>query len=176
MPQNIVSSDVSISSGPFPSAAEESIDAFASLVGLMNRFLTRLAGVQAFKRANLGLSEWLALLSIRSSEGLSNKQLAQALGITVQRAAQISEALRTAGLITAVQSTKDSRKNVMATTEHGRAELISLNEGLLSLIVDVLKDKPQVLHRTRRGVRALMPMVAPPQTSRSDRAPVKRII
>jgi DNA-binding MarR family transcriptional regulator len=139
--------------------ANMSVEAFANVVALMSRFLTRLANLEAFKQADVGLAEWLALMAIRTAEGTNNKQLANALGISGQRAAQIGEALKSAGLITAVQSLKDSRKNVMATTELGRASLEKLNEALLHLIADRLKGKSRMLAMARRDMRALMQIV-----------------
>lgn len=153
-------------SGAPPVAVDTTIECLASLVGLMSRFLTRLAGVEPFKQANMGLSEWLGLIAIRAAEGANNKQLAHALNVTGQRAAQISEALRTAGMIAVVQSPRDSRKNVMTTTEHGRAELAKLNEALLSLVAGSLKEKSRVLNRTLRGLRVLMQIVLPPNATR----------
>ena len=144
--------------------AESIIEGFANLVSLMNRFLTRLANAEPFKGSRLGLSEWRALLAIRSDEGANNKKVAQLLGITVQRAAQICESLREAGLIRVVQSEVDSRKNVMTTTEAGRAEADTLNDALLLLLTERMNGNFLVVQRTRRGVRSLMKLVSAPRS------------
>ena len=143
--------------------AKPIIEGFANLVSLMNRFLTRLANAEPFKNSKLGLSEWRALLAIRSAEGANNKKLAQLLGITVQRAAQISDSLKGAGLIRVVQSEADSRKNVMTTTEAGRAEADTLNETLLLLLTERMDGNFLVVQRTRRGLRSLMKLVLVPR-------------
>jgi DNA-binding MarR family transcriptional regulator len=110
------------------------VEALAGIVTGMSRFLTRIAKAAPFQQAKMGLAEWSALAAIVESSGISNKQLASALGVSGQRITQITDSLKRSGMITVGQAEHDSRKVVIAATEAGRNELAALNRKLEPLI------------------------------------------
>ena len=139
---------------------EVKIEDFASLVSGMSRLLTGVARLPAFTDAELGLAEWSALMVLASKDGINNKQLAKSLGITGQRVNQITKSLTTAGLIAVSQSTDDSRKNVIAITDAGKAQLTAVNSKLLPAISASLEKRERSLQGANRNIKALMGLVA----------------
>lgn len=133
-----------------------SIVAFADLITSMSRFLTRLSTSHPFKEADIGVPEWLGLVTVQAKAGLSNKQFAKQLGITGQRAAQIGDALKRAGLISVVQSAGDARTNEMTITKEGEARLRDLNGKLMPILAENLKGKERLILRTQKGVATLL--------------------
>lgn len=153
---------------------EISIDTFAGIVASMSRFLTRFANTDPFKEADLGLAEWLGLMTIRAKTGLSNKQFAKLIGTTTQRAAQISDALKRAELISVSQSVEDARVHSMSVTPAGIKRLDQLNSKLMPMICSSLGNKTNVLARTRKNLNLLLRVVAPAKTDkRGEKADAK---
>jgi DNA-binding MarR family transcriptional regulator len=132
-----------------------SIEAVAELMASMSRLLTRLSMSRPFREADLGVAEWLGLMTIQSKEGLGNKQFAKLLGITGQRATQITEALKRAGLIDVVVAPDDLRARSMSITPAGVSTLEGLNGTVLPLLAESLKGRERVIARTQKGVLAL---------------------
>lgn len=137
------------------------IEDLADIVASMSRFLTRFAGTPPFTEAHLGLAEWLGLMTLKSKPGLSNKQFAKLLGTTVQRAAQISDALKRADLISVDQSVQDARVHSMNVTPAGMQRLSELNGKLVPLVASKLGARAGTLKGTRKSLVRLLRVVAP---------------
>lgn len=141
--------------------------ALPALISIMNRFLTRLGNTPGFKQTKLGVAGWSVLSFIAVNERASNKDLARALGVTGQRAAQIINQLRQSGLIAVAQSSEDSRKNVLALTEAGTASLETVNQ-----YVDHLWEQGDARGRSltilMRHLRLLTRLMAAPVAGQKD--------
>lgn len=142
-----------VSSQPVQSGV--AVGDFAELVTDMSRLLTRLANAPLFKSAQIGLAEWVALSALEKKDGISNKQLAKHLGVTGQRANQITTSLSAAGLISVSQSREDSRKNVILIADSGRKKLEHVNAQLTPLLAAALNGREQLLKRARRNIKVL---------------------
>lgn len=143
-----------------------SIENFADIVASMSRFLTRFASTEPFKEAHLGLAEWLGLMTLKSKPGLSNKQFAKLLGTTVQRAAQITDALKKADLITVSQTADDARVHSMNVTPAGMQRLVELNGKLSPMICSGLGSRVNSLGGTKKNLARLLRMVSPAMTGK----------
>lgn len=132
---------------------------FSSLIAGMSRLLIGTANIAPFKEANLGLAEWVALSVLAEKDGISNKQLARALGVTGQRANQVGASLKDAGLIAIGQSGEDNRKNEIKITEEGRRRFNAINEQLKPLLASSLKGREKSLSSASRQIRILMRIV-----------------
>ena len=143
-----------------------SIDDFADIISLMSRFLSRFANSDPFKEADLGLAEWLGLMTIRSKTGLSNKQFAKLVGTTPQRAAQISDVLKSVELISENQSAQDARMHSLSVTASGLERLDQLNSKLTPMICSSLDGKTQLVPRIRKHLNMLLRIVTPPKADR----------
>lgn len=154
------------------SAPRESsdIEDLADIVASMSRFLTRFAVTTPFTEAHLGLAEWLGLMTLKAKPGLSNKQFAKLLGTTVQRAAQISDALKRAELISVDQSVEDARVHSMKVTAAGAQRLSELNGKLMPLIASGLPSRVGALKGTRKNLIRLLRVVAPVKNARRSNA------
>ncbi len=146
------------------------IEDLADIVASMSRFLTRFAGTPPFTEAHLGLAEWLGLMTLKTKPGLSNKQFAKLLGTTVQRAAQISDALKRAELISVDQSVEDARVHSMNVTEAGAQRLSELNGKLVPLVASRLGSRVGALNGTRRNLKRLLRVVAPVKNAQGSKA------
>jgi len=133
----------------------------ALLITTASRLLTSLATAEPFKKANLGLAEWLSLSLLADKDGVSNKQLARAMGVTGQRANQLCAALSSAGLIAIGQSSDDKRTNVLKVTEKGKKQVTVLNAELQVLLATALKGREQTLTGAVRNLRRLMRFLQP---------------
>lgn len=145
--------------------SDSGIEIFADIVTSMSRFLTRFTSIEPFKEAQLGLAEWLGLMVLTSRPGLSNKQFAKLLGTTVQRAAQISDALKRANLISVDQAENDARTYSMKVTASGAQRLSELNGKLTPLITSGLGSRVTSLPATRRNLTRLLRVVTPTKNS-----------
>ena len=141
-----------------PSAKVNAAD-LSVLIASMSRLLVGLGGMPPFKKANLGLAEWVGLSMLAQKDRISNKQLARALGVTGQRANQICTLLTKAGLISVVQSTEDNRRNEIKMTDAGRARFNSVNFELESLMSVALKNKERSLVSAGKQLRLMMRIV-----------------
>lgn len=146
------------------------IEDLADIVASMSRFLTRFAGTTPFTEAHLGLAEWLGLITLKAKPGLSNKQFAKLLGTTVQRAAQISDALKRAELISVDQSVEDARTHSMNVTAAGAERLSELNGKLVPLVASRLGGRVGALKGTRRNLIRLLRVVAPVKNAQGNKA------
>lgn len=129
------------------------------LIANMSRLLVGLGSIPPFKNANLGLAEWVGLSVLAQKDGVSNKQLARVLGVTGQRANQISTSLTKAGLISVIQSTEDNRRNEIKITDAGKSRFNSVNAELESLLSVALKNKERSLLSAGKQVRLMMRIV-----------------
>lgn len=140
---------------------DSDIEIFAGIVASMSRFLTRFASIGPFKEAQLGLAEWLGLMTLTARPNLSNKQFAKLLGTTIQRAAQISDALKRANLISVDQAANDARMYSMNVTADGAQRLSELNGKLMPLINSGLGSRAKTLRGTRKNLIRLLRVVTP---------------
>ena len=136
------------------------VETFAKVVAGMSRFLSGLSRAEPFTDATIGLAEWSALAVLAKNGGISNGLLAKLLGVTNQRATQITESLKTAGLITIGQASTDSRKNVIALGETGKAKLDAVNLKLQPIITKAIGKNVRSLSNADRIInRRLMSIV-----------------
>lgn len=129
------------------------------LIANMSRLLVGLGSIPPFKNSNLGLAEWVGLSVLADKDSVSNKQLARVLGVTGQRANQITTSLSKAGLISVAQSREDNRRNDIKITDAGKSRFNSINTELESLLSVALKNKERSLLSAGKHVRLMMRIV-----------------
>lgn len=133
------------------------------VISAASRLLTALMNAGPFQTANIGLAEWLALSILVEKPGVSNKQLARALGVTAQRSNQICALLAKPLLISIEHSREDSRRNVLKVTAKGKKQIDSLNSELKSFLTIALKDRERSLKAAGVHLRVLTRQIqAPP--------------
>jgi len=142
----------------------------ALLITSASRLLTSLAAADPFKNANMGLAEWLSLTLLADKDGVSNKQMARALGVTGQRANQLCAALAKAGLITIQQSSDDKRRNVIHVTAKGSKQVNALNAELQVLLETALKGREKTLTGAVAYLRRLLRLVQETTPAKADAA------
>lgn len=141
--------------------AEFGVNMIAEMVAQMSRLLMSLAASASFKTAGIGLTEWIALNLIATTEGVTNKMLSKRLGITPQRVAQISESLKASGMIEAMRAENDSRKKILGVTDKGRKQLAAIDDTLKMTLVDPFKQDANLMARTNRGLKRFNRMLTP---------------
>jgi DNA-binding MarR family transcriptional regulator len=134
----------------------EVLRAVADLVIGMSRLLTGLAKLPPFRAANFTVADWVALSILAKGSPKNNRQLANNLGVTRQRANQIKTSLEQARLISAVQSTEDARQNVLTVTARGHAHLKEINAELQAALKSSLKGRERAIARANNGIRVLV--------------------
>jgi DNA-binding MarR family transcriptional regulator len=154
-------------------AAEIDPSVLAGLVAGMSRLMFRLAALPPLKEAGLSLGEWIALVALAEKDGISNKQLANKLGVTRQRANQICASLSGDGLISISQSQEDSRMNVITLSDNGKAILDVVNSAILPLVASALKNKERSLAIADKQVRYLMRIANAGGSASERRTPVQ---
>jgi DNA-binding MarR family transcriptional regulator len=132
---------------------------FADLIVGMSRLLIGLAAMEPFRNADFSMADWVALSVLAKGPAKNNRQLAKMLGVTRQRANQIKTSLEKARLISATQSSKDARQNVIEVTSRGQAQLENLNSQISSLLASSLKSRERALARTNRSIKILTRIV-----------------
>lgn len=136
------------------------VEDLATLVAGISRFLTRLAKLQAFADAGLGLAEWSALSLIAANNGINSRQLANLLGVSAQRINQIAESLTLSEFITLTPDAEDARRKNIEITPTGSERLRELNARLLPILVEALGKREKILTRTSHLInRTLMRVV-----------------
>jgi DNA-binding MarR family transcriptional regulator len=136
------------------------VETFAKLVAGMSRFLSGLSRAEPFADATIGLAEWSALAVLAKNGGISNGLLAKLLGVTNQRATQITESLKNAGLITISQASNDSRKNVITIGDAGKEKLDAVNLKLEPILETAIGKNVRSLSAADRIInRRLMSIV-----------------
>lgn len=147
-------------------STEINVGDFSSLILGMSRLLMGIASIAPLKEANLGLAEWVALSVLAEKDGVSNKQLARALGVTGQRANQVGASLAGQGWISISQSGEDNRRNVITITATGKGLLEAVNAQLKPYLAEALKAKERSLPSANRQIKVLMRIV---QTANPDK-------
>lgn len=145
-----------VKAGP---TAAINVEDFSSLIANMSRLLSGLGRIKPFSEADIGLAEWVALTLLGNKDGVSNKVLGRNLGVSGQRANQISTSLAKAGLIVVKQSAEDNRANEIKITAAGRSKIESVNSQLLPLLADALKGKEKTLANASKQLRLLSRIV-----------------
>ena len=128
--------------------SEIDVQDLALLVAGLSRFLHRLSGMPPFQ-GDLALAEWCALSQISANDKIPPKQLANILGVTIQRAMEITDALQAADLVIN-EASPENPKKVVSITSTGAKRLKDLNDGLRPIIVSALETRPQALNRASR--------------------------
>lgn len=136
--------------------AEINVEDFLNLIAGMSRLLTGLGRLQPFSDADLGLAEWVALTALADKDGVNNKGLARSLGVTGQRANQVSKSLAGGGLITVGQSADDNRANEIKITETGKAKIDQVNAQLKPLLAGALQGKERSIASASKQIRIIM--------------------
>ena len=132
---------------------------FPKLIANMSRLLVGLGRIQPFKDANLGLAEWVALSMLAEKDGISNKHLGRSLGVSGQRANQITTSLTSAGLISVGQSDEDNRRNEIRISDAGKAKVDEINSQLKPILSSALKGKERLLAASAKQMRHLMRII-----------------
>lgn len=138
---------------------EIAVAEFAKLVALLSRFLVGLSSIPLFKATDLGLADWVALSMLAEHDNASNKQLARMLGVSNQRANQITTSLSKSGHISIRVSASDSRRNEISITQAGRARLNATNRRLAPLLATVFRGGANSFTAVNRRCALLMRIV-----------------
>lgn len=154
--------------------AEISVEDFSSLIANMSRLLSGLGRIKPFREAEIGLAEWVALTLLGAKDGVSNKVLGRNLGVSGQRANQISTSLAKVGLIAVTQSAEDSRANEIKITAAGRAKIASVNAQLLPLLSDALQGKEKTLASASKQLRLLSRIIRVDKPEDADKKKAKK--
>lgn len=133
--------------------AEISIEDFSSLIATMSRLLVGLGRIPPFSEADIGLAEWVALITLGQKDGVSNKVLGRNLGVTGQRANQISASLARGGYIVVNNSANDNRENEIKITDAGRAKIDMINSQLKPLLATALEGRERSLASVSKQMR-----------------------
>jgi DNA-binding MarR family transcriptional regulator len=144
------------------------VNDLALLIASASRLLTTLAAAGPFEKANIGLAEWLSLTLLTDRDGVSNKQLARALGVTGQRVNQVCASLAKAGLITLQQSSDDKRRNVIKVTAKGAQQVAALNAELQVVLETTLKGREKTLTGSVAYLRRLLRLMQDTSPAKAD--------
>jgi len=132
------------------------LPALAGLVVGMSRLLAGLAGLPPFRNAHFSVADWVALSILSRGRPMNNRQLANNLGVTRQRANQIKTSLEQAKLVSVAQSIEDARQNVLTVTSRGHSQLKAINAELEIALSSPLKGKERALRKANSGIRVLL--------------------
>lgn len=141
--------------------AEIEVSDLTVLISSASRLLTALTQAEPFKKADIGFAEWLSLSTLVDKDGVSNKQVARAMGVTNQRANQICTSLAKSGLIAVEQASDDNRRNVLKVTPKGKRLNETLSAELKSLLETALKDRERSLKVASNHLRLLTRRLQP---------------
>ena len=144
-------------------ASESVVKDFALMISTMSRLLTRFASIELFWESEIGLPEWIALSIASDLNDVSNKDLARRLGVTSQRANQLTSSLVKAEMLSVSQSTEDSRKKVITVTEDGKAKLKAINAELEPLLVEALGKRIRTVANLDRQMLAVLRVLPSPK-------------
>lgn len=126
---------------PATEPPEVNIDDFSTLVASMSRLLSGLGRLAVFSQGGISMAEWVALTMLARKDGVNNRLLARALGVTGQRANQICGALVRDGYVAITQSAADNRANEIRITDVGKAKLEDVKTQLKSMLSTSLPGK-----------------------------------
>lgn len=134
--------------------AEINVDDFSRVVASMSRLLIGFGRLKPLRESGLGLGEWVALSILGRKEGTTNKVLGRSLGVTGQRATQITSSLLRGGLISIGPSAKGEGKKAeqkkgeqvseIKLTDAGKTKLESINAELKPMLASALKGRALV--------------------------------
>lgn len=144
---------------PDDKVVDVTVEDFSDLVSGASRLLIGLGRLPAFTEANIGVGDWLALTTLLREDGINNKVLARALGVTGQRTNQICQSLSRDGLISVSQSADDNRANEIRLTNEGRQKINAVNLQLKTLLSEVLKGKGRTVGGAAKLLRRLKPLI-----------------
>ena len=139
--------------------AEISVENFSGLVANLSRILAGVSRFRPFDAADLGLAEWVALMTLIGNDGISNKLLARHLGVTRQRANQIVIALEREDLIEVTQSAEDQRVNEIKVSDFGKSTLEVLNLELKPLLATTFEGKERAVTAMAKHARQVVQRV-----------------
>jgi DNA-binding MarR family transcriptional regulator len=148
-------------------APELSVDAFGDVVVGAIKLITSLEDFGPFGEIPIGVSEWSALRLIGNGRAGSMKGLGREMGFPKQRAAQLGEALKRAGYVTATKNTEDSREDELALTDSGRARLARVEADLGPILLRALAGREKTLSGTRKSMKMLLYVTDPEKGERS---------
>jgi len=155
---------------PATEPPEVSIDEFSSLVASMSRLLSGLGRIPVFSEGTISMAEWVALTMLARKDGINNRLLARALGVTGQRANQICGALVRDGYVAVTQSAADNRANEIRITDGGKAKLEDVQTQLKSLLTAALPGKrARALTGAAKHVKILSRVLSTAQASTKDK-------
>jgi DNA-binding MarR family transcriptional regulator len=146
------------------------LDELSVVVATISRFLVNLAASAPFRNAGIGLSEWAALRALSEKGGdVTSKRIAKSLGVTVQRANQLTEALKAANCVTMTPAPEDNRKKIVALTDVGQAKLAQLNDELLPFVAAALGDDGSPITKAKKSLKKLSAIGRPDRPENAAR-------
>jgi DNA-binding MarR family transcriptional regulator len=145
------------------------LDELSDVVATISRFLVNLAASAPFRNAGIGLSEWAALRALSEKGGVTSKRIAKSLGVTVQRANQLTEALKAADCVTMTPAPEDNRRKIVALTDSGQAKLAQLNSELVPFVAAALGDDGSQITRAKKSLKKLSAIGRPENAERLEK-------
>lgn len=145
------------------------------MISTMSRLLTRFGSIALFSESEMGLPEWIALSIASDLNDVSNKDLARRLGVTSQRANQLTNSLVKAEMVSIRQSTEDSRRKVITVTEAGKAKWKAINAELEPLLVEALGKRTRTVANLDRQMRAILRVLPSQKAKAEDKDPAAKL-
>jgi DNA-binding MarR family transcriptional regulator len=140
--------------------SEQIKDASISDVGTMLQSFMKLVGslqsLPVFSEGKIGYTEWLVLRLLADEPELKAGKMANKLGLSAQRTAQILIPLRNSGHLKAAPEAGDSRKNTLTITAKGQAQLKAIDQAVTAYMGPALKERPRALPMMRNFARAVL--------------------
>ena len=104
----------------------------------------------------------LSVLAQKNNQ-MTQRQLAKQLGVTPQRANQLTDSLKSNSFVRLEVSSEDARTKIVSLTTAGAAKLSELNTQLRPLVSAAVRDRPNTLRRMGSLLaKNLMPITIPP--------------
>ncbi len=129
------------------------VEDIASVIAVMNRFLSNFSQNPALKNGKVTLADWLVLTMISQKSAGNSKALSKATGVNQQRLKQVLDGLKTAGLVMFGDS---GPKETIEVTNQGRARLDEIGEALQPGFADAFKGRERSVTAVERGLKLML--------------------
>jgi DNA-binding MarR family transcriptional regulator len=129
------------------------VEDIASVIAVMNRFLSNFSQNPALKNGKLALADWLVLTMLSEKTAENSRTLAKVLGLNSQRLKQILDSLKVSGL---VNITGHGPKDAIELTEPGKATLQAIKSVIQPQISEAFKGRERSLVAVERGLKFLL--------------------
>jgi DNA-binding MarR family transcriptional regulator len=129
------------------------VEDIASVIAVMNRFLSNFAQNPALKSSKLALADWLVLTTLSAKTTENSRTLTKVLGLNPQRLKQILDSLKASGL---VNIAGNGPKDAIEVTEQGNATLETIRTAIQPQISDAFKGRERSVVAVERGLKLLL--------------------